>query len=135
MGEIKKKKTYSSVYPKWPNSWIHNTSFKSLLLTLIFQCGINPLFFLLRILNIFNTHTGREEKIFLKKLTVVYIQKGLTFGYTAQTLNLFNLHSFSNVGLTHYFFFFFFFLRILNIFNTHTGRIFFKETYNGIYSK
>ena len=25
---------------------------------LIFQCGINPLFFLLKILNIFNTHTG-----------------------------------------------------------------------------
>ena len=25
---------------------------------LIFQCGINPLFFFLKILNIFNTHTG-----------------------------------------------------------------------------
>ena len=40
---------------------------------------------------------------FLKKLTVVYIQNGLTFGYTAQTLNLFNSHSFSNVRLIHYF--------------------------------
>ena len=58
----------------------------------------------------------RGENV-LKKLTVVYIQKGLTLGYTAQILNLFNLHSFSNVGLTHNFFF----LRILNIL-THTGR-------------
>ena len=40
---------------------------------------------------------------FLKKLTVVYIQNGLTFGYTAQTLNLFNSHSFSNARLIHYF--------------------------------
>ena len=32
---------------------------------------------------------GREKKYFLKKLTVVYIQNGLIFGYTAQTLNLF----------------------------------------------
>ena len=54
---------------------------------------------------------------FLKKLTMVYIQKGLTLEYTSQTLNLFNSHSFFNVGLTHYFFF----LRILSI-NTHTGR-------------
>ena len=35
----------------------------------------------------------------------MYIQKGLTFGYTVQTLNLLNSHSFSNVELTHYFFF------------------------------
>ena len=35
----------------------------------------------------------------------MYIQKSLTLGYTAQTLNLYNSHSFSNVGLTHYFFF------------------------------
>ena len=42
----------------------------------------------------------REENV-LKILTVVYIQKGLTLEYTAQVLNLFNSHSFSNVGLTH----------------------------------
>ena len=47
---------------------------------------------------------GRGEKI-LKELIVVYIQKGLTLGYIAQTLNLFYSHSFSNMGLTHYFFF------------------------------
>ena len=35
----------------------------------------------------------------------VYIQKGLTFGYTIQVLNFFNSHSFSNVGLTDCFFF------------------------------
>ena len=54
----------------------------------------------------FNTHThkGKREKV-LKKLTVVYIQKGLTFGYTAQALNLYNSHSFSNVRLTHCCFF------------------------------
>ena len=72
--------------------------------SLIFQCEINPLFFLLRILSI-NTHTGRGEKVFIKKITVMYIQKGLTLGNTAQTLNLFNSHSFSNVGLTNCFFF------------------------------
>ena len=33
----------------------------------------------------------------------MYIQKDLTLA--AQALNLFNLHSFFNVGLTHYFFF------------------------------
>ena len=60
-------------------------------------------FLIFRILNIL-THMGRGENI-LKKLTVIYIQKGLTLEYTAQTLNFFNLHSFSNVGLTHYFFF------------------------------
>ena len=59
--------------------------------------------YILRILNIFNIHTYREKV--LKKLTVVYIQKGLTLEYTVQTLNLFNSHSFSNIGLTHYFFF------------------------------
>ena len=42
---------------------------------------------------------------FLKKFTVVYIQKDLIFEYTAQALNFFNLHSFSNVGLTQYFLF------------------------------
>ena len=29
-------------------------------------------------LSIFNTHTRRREKVFLKKLIVIYIQKGLT---------------------------------------------------------
>ena len=43
------------------------------------------------------------ESFFKKKLTVVYIQNGLTFGYTAQVLNIFNSHSFSNVGLIHCF--------------------------------
>ena len=46
----------------------------------------------------------REEKV-LKKLIVVYIQKGLTIEYTTQTLNLFNSNSLSNVGLTLFFFF------------------------------
>ena len=79
------KETYSDIYPKWPNSWIHNTGFKPRLLTLIFQCGINPLFFFFKILNIFNTHTHREKgEGFLKKLTMVYIQKR----YTTQALNL-----------------------------------------------
>ena len=55
-------------------------------------------FIFFRILNIFNTHTGRGKKI-IKKLTVMYIQKCLTLEYTAQVLNIFNLHSFSNVGL------------------------------------
>ena len=55
--------------------------------------------------SIFNTHTGRGKNVFSKKLTVVYIQKGLTLKYTVQTLNIFYLYSFSNVGLTHYFFF------------------------------
>ena len=40
-------------------------------------------FFLIffRIVSIFNTHTGRGKNV-LKELTVMYIQKGLTFGYT-----------------------------------------------------
>ena len=42
--------------------------------SLIFQCGINPLFFLLRILSIFLIHThGEKGEGSLKKLTVVYI--------------------------------------------------------------
>ena len=63
----------------------------------------------------------------------MYIQNGLTLGYTVQTLNLFNSHSFSNVGLTHSFFFF----RILNILTyTHREREEgLKETDSGIYSK
>jgi len=58
------------IYPKRPNSWIHNTSFKHLLLILIFQCEINPLFFLLRILSIFNIHRGRGDKVLVIKLSV-----------------------------------------------------------------
>jgi len=58
------------------------------------------MFFKKKILSIFNTHTGRREKV-LKKPIVMYIQKGLTLGYTAQILNLFDSYSFSNVGLTH----------------------------------
>ena len=57
---------------------------------------------------------GRGEKV-LKKLTVLYIQNDLTFGYIAQVLNFVNSHSFSNMRLTRYFFF----LRILIIL-THT---------------
>ena len=34
-------------------------------------------FLFFRILNIFNTHTRGEGRRFLKKFTVVYIQKGL----------------------------------------------------------
>ena len=55
------KEAYSGVYPKGSNSWIHSIYFKPLLVTLIFQCEINPLFFLLRILSIFNTHTHEER--------------------------------------------------------------------------
>ena len=67
------------------------------------HCGMNivflkTFFFFFRILSIFNTHTGREGEGILKKLTVVYIQKCLTLEYTTQTLNLFNSHSFFNVG-------------------------------------
>ena len=43
---------------------------------------------------------GRGENV-LKKLTMVYIQKGLPLGYTTQVLNFFNSHSFSNVELVH----------------------------------
>ena len=66
-------------------------------------------------------------------LTVVYIQKDLTLGYTAQTLNFFYSHSFFNVGLTHYFFF-----EEHKVFLTHTrrkGRKFFKKTYDSVYPK
>ena len=52
----------------------------------------------------------------LKKLTAVYIQNDLTLGYIAYILNLFNSHSFSNMGLTHFFFF------NTKYFNAHTGR-------------
>ena len=46
-------------------------------------------FFFFRILNIFNTHTGWEKNVFLKKFTVLYIQNGLTLVYTAHILNLY----------------------------------------------
>ena len=72
------KETYSGVYPKGPNSWIYSTDFKHLLLILIFQCGINPLiFFLLRILSIFNTHTHTEERKFFKETYSGVYPKGL----------------------------------------------------------
>ena len=78
-------------------------------------------------------HTGSKEKV-LKKLTMVYIKKCLTLEYTAQFLNLFNAHSFFNVGLT----LLFFLLIIICIFNTHTHverAESFKETDSGIYPK
>ena len=59
-------------------------------------------FFFFRIL----THTLRERgRRFFKETLVMYIQNGLTLGYAVQFSNLFDSHSFSNVGLTHYFFF------------------------------
>ena len=39
-----------------------------------------------------------EERKFLKKLIVVYIQNGLTLEYIAWTLNLFSSNSFFNMG-------------------------------------
>ena len=57
----------------------------------------------------------REEKV-LKKLTVVYIQKDLTLGYTIPTLNLFNSYSFFSVKFIQFFF------KILSIL-THTEKI------------
>ena len=62
----------------------------------------------------FNTHKGREENI-LKKLTVVYIQNGLTLGYTIQILNLYNSHSFSNNSIIFSF-------ENTKYFNIHMGR-------------
>ena len=69
----------------------------------LYQFGF---FFFLLFENIkyFLTHTERGEKI-LKELTVVYIQKSLTLGYTAHTFNFFYSHSLSNIRSTHYFFF------------------------------
>ena len=45
-------------------------------------------FFIFKNTKYFNTHTGREKNV-LKKLIVVYIQKSITLGYIAQTLNIF----------------------------------------------
>ena len=56
------KENYNDVYSKLSNSWIYNTGFKPLLFTLVFQCEINQLFFLLRILSIFNTHIREEGR-------------------------------------------------------------------------
>ena len=53
--------------------------FKPLKLTLIFQCGISPLFFLLKILSIFNTHTLEEKRRFLKKTYNDVYPKGPNF--------------------------------------------------------
>ena len=39
----------------------------NLFYSLIFQCEINPLFFLLKILNIFNAHTEKGENVFFKE--------------------------------------------------------------------
>ena len=47
---------------------------------------------------------GRVDNV-LKKLTIVYIKNDLILGYTVHILNFFNLHSFFNVELTHYFFY------------------------------
>ena len=69
----------------------------------VIQSVITYIYF--RILSICNTHKWGEETRFLKNLTVVYIQKGLILEYIVQTLNLFNLYSFFNMGLTHFFFF------------------------------
>ena len=74
------KETYSGVYLKGPNSWIYSTGFKPILLTLILQYGINPLFFILRILSIFNTHTRGEGSKFFKETYSGVYPKGLTLG-------------------------------------------------------
>ena len=58
---------------------------------------------------------------------------GLTLGYTAQTLNFYNLHSFFNVRLICCFSF-----ENTNYFNIHTqweGGEGFKETNSGVHSK
>ena len=39
-------------------------------------------FFLKKNTKYFSTHIGREEKV-LKKLIIMYIQNGITLGYTA----------------------------------------------------
>ena len=44
-------------------------------------------FFFFKILSIFNTHSRRGEKVLKKKLTMVYIQKGLTLRYTVKTFS------------------------------------------------
>ena len=69
MGECFFKETYSGIYPKGSNSWIYSTNFKHFLLTLFLRkCGINPIFFLLIILNIFNIHMEKGEKVFFNTI-------------------------------------------------------------------
>ena len=70
------KVTYRGVYLKGPNFWIQ--ALNLLIWHSFFNVGLTHCFFLLRILNIFNTHERRGE-CFLKKLTVVYIQNGTGF--------------------------------------------------------
>ena len=70
------KETYSCVYPKGSISWIYSIDFKPLLLILIFQYGVNSLFFLLRILNIFNAHTRGEGRRFFKETYSCVYSKG-----------------------------------------------------------
>ena len=53
----------------------------------------------------------------LTTLVLVYIQMGLTLGYTAQTSNLYNSHLFFNVRLIYYFSF-----ENTNYFNIHTHK-------------
>jgi len=64
---------------------------------------LNIYIYFLRILNIFSTHTRGEGEGLKETYSDVY-PKESTLEYTAQALNLFNSHSFSNVGITYYFF-------------------------------
>ena len=128
------KEIYSGVYPKGPNFWIYSTDFKPLLLTLIFQCEINPLFFLLRILNIFNAHTrGEGRKFFKETYSCVYPKGSISWIYSTGFKPLLLILIFQcEINPL------FFLLKILSIFNTHTrgeGRRFFKETYSDVYPK
>ena len=61
----------------------------NLLIKIAWDFQIWYFFFLLRILSIFNTHTRRGEKV-LKKLTMVYIQKGLS-NFDTLELKIFSL--------------------------------------------
>ena len=73
----------------------------SILTTFLFWFSKDLLFSFFHVENTkyFNTYTHRWEKV-LKKLTVVYIQKGLTLEYTVHALSLFNSYLFFNVELT-----------------------------------
>ena len=91
------KETYKGVYPKGL-TFRYTAHVLNLFYSYsFFNVGLTHYFFFLRILSIFNTHIhGKRGEGFLKKFTVMYIQKGLILGSI------------------------FFLLRILNIFNTHT---------------
>ena len=69
-GEMREdlKKTYSGVYQKGPNSWIHSTNFKPFNSHSFSNMRLTHYFFLLRILNIFNTHTHGEGRRSYKNL-------------------------------------------------------------------